>query len=225
MTKFSFIIPVYGDNLNQNIYHSVHQNLRYTIESLLNQTFKDFEIIICGVKILDKLQIINGITIKNIILHTNKMGKLVNKAHSISNGEYVHLWSNDLIVYPDYLERLNNYISQHGNNCLYAGKLIDTRSIGSRDKFNVEFFENFYYPEAFFCMYKKHFEPFNEEFEGYVSHWCQEFLYRMWEKLTFRCLNDLYVVHIPHSLRLTKEQQLESSYKSAELFERLKRND
>lgn len=218
MVKFSFIIPVYGQFKDHNLNHC--------LDHLLKQGYKDFEIILCGNKIIDVNQVINGVTIKNVIININHIGKLMNEGVKIAQGEYYHLWSLDLIVYQNYLEELSEYISRYGNDHLYAGQLIDTRGMQSLytsiDLDNQIYFNSFDKPEGFFCIHKKHFEPFREEFEGSATHWCQELLWRLYKKVKFIYMKDVYVIHMPHFPRISYDESLVSSQKSSELFEAMK---
>jgi len=215
MVRFSVIIPVYGKIIDNNFYHC--------LESLSKQTFKDFEIIISGIDVLKNCNEISGIKIKTVIIpDTNKLGKLINEAVNISEGEYIHLWNFDLITYPDYLERLNEHILIGGSEFLYTGRIIDTRSLDNRNHFNDLFFKSYDLCEGPNCFHRQHFEPFREEFEGFATHWLQEFLYRMWKKLKFICLRDLEVFHIPHLQRLSLEECSISSFNSNKLFNEMK---
>jgi len=216
MVKFSFIIPVYGTFTDNN--------LKHCIDFLVNQTFKDFEIIICGNKIIDTDYILyNGIKINNILVPTDRIGKLMNEGFKVSHGEYIHLWSLDLIVYPDYLERLSEYIEKYGNDKLYAGKLMMINSLETRKNFEEFYFKSYDLPEGFCCFNRKYFINFREEFKGCATHWCQEFLWRMWKHIKFICMRDVEVVHIPHFPRISSEDALISSQKSWQLFQEIKK--
>jgi len=215
MVKFSFIIPVYGDLVNYNLQHCIN--------SLLAQDFKDFEIIISGNKIISNdTEIINGIKVKNVVLNTDSLSKLMNEGFKVSNGEYIQCWSLDLVCYPDYLKRLNFYINLYGKNILYTGKPIDIRSIETRRNYMEFFYKSPDLADGMGCIHRDHFEPYREEFKGYATHWSQELLYRLWKKLTFICLQDLEIVHLPHPMRSSMEERNNSSILSSRLFEAIK---
>lgn len=214
MTKFSVIIPVYGN---------VGENLNHCINSLVTQNFTDFEIIISGSKIMEESEkIINGIKIKNIVTETNSLGKLMNEAFKISNGEWLQFWNCDLVCYPDYFKQLNFYTNIYGEDILYTGRPIDIRSIETRHTFTEFFYKSSDLAEGIGCIHHSQFEPFREEFQGYATHWHQELLYRLWKKLTFICLQDLEIVHLPHSMRTSPDERNKSSILSSQLFERMK---
>ncbi len=214
MTRFSIIIPIYGN---------IGENLNHCVNSLLAQTFTDFEIIISGNKIFEESeQIINGIKLKNIVINTPNLGKLMNEGFKVSSGEWIQFWSCDLVCYPDYLRRLNFFISTYGKNNLYTGRLIDIRSVDTRSNFNEFFYKSPDLAEGAGCIHRDNFESFREEFEGYATHWFQELLYRLWKKLIFICLKDLEVVHLPHPMRTSYEERMQSSIISNKLFEAIK---
>lgn len=215
MVKFSFIIAVYG-NL-------VDYNLQHCIASLLKQDFKDFEIIICGNKVIENDQeIINNINIKNVVINTNKLGKLMNEGFKIAEGEYIQFWNPDLVCYPDYLRKLNFYINIYGKDILYTGRPIDIRSIDTRHNYNEFFYKSYDLADGMGCIHRDHFEPYREEFNGYATHWSQELLYRLWKKLTFICLQDIEIVHLPHAMRSSLEERNNSSILSSRIFEAIK---
>jgi len=213
--KFSIIMAQYGPITDKN--------LEFAINLLSEQTFRDFEIIIAGTKILNTPEeTVNGITIKNVVIENeNSMGKLMNEGIYASNGEYIQLWSGDLITYPDYLEKLNKYIKIFGDDNLYSGRWIDVRGI---DKNYTDFLVKSYNViEGIGCFHRSHFEPYREEFKGYATHYTIELYYRLWKKLTFICLKDLMVIHLPHKNRSSKEQELNSSRNSAILIDKMNR--
>lgn len=217
MVKFSFIIPVYGQ-FNDN-------NLEYCIKFLVNQTFKDYEIIICGNKVLENsIYYLNNIKITNLIIDTNRLGKLMNESIKIATGEFIHIWQMDLITYPDYIEKLIDYINKYDDTYLYAGKLIMMNTIDTRKNFIDFYFNSYDKPEGMCCIHKRYFQPFREEFEGSATHWCQEWLLRIWKKMNkkFICMQDVEVVHLPHNQRMSYEQSLIDSQKSSQLFEVMK---
>lgn len=219
MTKFSFIIPFYG-NITYN------NNISQTLISLCNQTYKDVEIIVVGNKVIDlPLQIENDIEIRNIVINNeDRMGKLINEGVKVSQGEYLHIWVNDAVVHPDYLERLNSYIAIYGEDFLYAGRIIDTRGLEleHQDKVSGIFLKHSYLGEGLSCIHKKYFEPLNEEFKSYATHWAQEFQYRLWKKIRFIYMDDVIIIHIPHFKRLSPDEEMNSSKISNKIFCRLR---
>lgn len=215
MTKFSFIIPIYGQQPN---------NLQFCLDCLLQQTFKDFEIIICGNKVQNEIvQYLNGIKIINVVIDGNNISKFINNSIKLSSGDFIHLWQPDLIVYADYLENLNQYILKYGNNNLYAGKIIDTRYIDARKNSSNFYFNSSDKSEGYNCFHKDYFESFREEFNGGLATHCyQEFNFRLWKKMKFICMRDVEVIHIPHPSRMSYEESIITSQKSWILFEAMK---
>ncbi len=148
----------------------------------------------------------------------------MNVGLKIAKGDFIHIWCNDLVIYPDYLNKLNQYILNYGDNNLYAGHFIatDVRHAASRENSNNFYFDSFDKPEGFHVYHKRYLEFFNEEYEGYATHWSQEHCYRLWKKIKFICMQDNYVVHLPHYARLSEHDALNSSYKSSLIFEKIK---
>lgn len=220
MTRFSLVMAHYGTYTNNNI--------GILLSILANQTFKDFEVVIAGSKVLidQPEQIIHGVKVKNVVIENdNHMGRLTNAALNVCEGEYIQLWSPDLVCYPDYLEKLNKYIKLFGKHNLYSGNWIDVRGIHSRNISNF-FLDSYDEIEGIGCFHRDYIEPYNEEFESFASHYTQELYHRLWKKLTFIYLKDLDVIHIPHLNRATKEQMEIMSRKSDILYRKLmKEND
>lgn len=221
MVKYSFIMPLFGNNIAGN-------NLEQCIIALLRQRFRDFEIIISGKQIFkQEVQNIDGIKITNlVILNTNRLGKLMNEALKIAEGDFIHVWCNDLVVYENYLECLNEYISKYGDDKLYAGHFIDVRGLQRRNDdaaLDGIYFKTFDLPEGYCCIPKKYCEPWSEEFEGSETHWTQEQAWRVFHNIKFVCMKDVEVIHIPHNKRMTEQQMAEGSIKSSIMFERMKR--
>ncbi len=217
--KYTFIIPFYGEIQDYN--------LKYTIDALLQQRFRDFEIIISGTKVFNNtIQYINNIKITNIVNNINQLGKLMNEGIKIAEGDFIHVWTSDLVIYEDYLECLNEYISKYGEDNLYAGHLIDVRGLQAKQlDLNDIYFKTFDIVEGHSCCHKKHCELFREEFEGFITHWAQEHCFRLFKKMKFICMSDVKVIHIPHPMRISNEDSIISSQKSFSLFEKMKRGE
>lgn len=99
--KISVCVPVYnGDRF-----------IRETIDCILNQTFKDFELIIVDNRSTDKtVEIIKSFTDKRIKFFQNEtnIGLIPNwnMAMSKAIGEYIKIVPADDVIYPDNLMRL-----------------------------------------------------------------------------------------------------------------------
>lgn len=103
MTKISVIVPVYG----------VEKYIKKCIESLVNQTFKDFEILVVNDGTKDKsIDIIKeNFNDKRIKILNKKNGGLSdarNYALPYATGEYILYVDSDDYVHPEILEKLYN---------------------------------------------------------------------------------------------------------------------
>ena len=119
---FSIIIPAYN----------IEDYIEATLQSVINQSFKDFEIIIiddCSTDstkaIIEKIQTNNSNTsIKIISNKTNlKQGASRNKGILVSNGKYLlFLDSDDAFFDNDVLSKLNNIIkTKNEPDIIYTG--------------------------------------------------------------------------------------------------------
>lgn len=103
MIKISVIVPVYG----------VEDYIKKCIESLVNQTFKDFEILVVNDGTKDKsIDIIKeNFNDKRIIILDKENGGLSdarNFALPFAKGEYVMYVDSDDYVHPEILEKMYN---------------------------------------------------------------------------------------------------------------------
>ncbi len=117
MIKISVIIPVYN----------VEMYLRECLDSILNQTFSDFEIICVNDGATDSsLQILNEYarTDKRItVVNQKNSGPSVsrNKGIQLAKGEYIaFIDSDDYLLNNDYLEKLYNACEKHGADIAVA---------------------------------------------------------------------------------------------------------
>lgn len=113
------------------------------IESILNQTLKEFEFIICDDGSSDRSwDIISGYCVKNSKIKAFKNAKnlglaaSLNKCLSLASGEYIARQDADDISVPDRLEKTLAYLQK--NDCPYVGcgvYIFDDESIWSRRMF------------------------------------------------------------------------------------------
>lgn len=119
---FSIIIPTYN----------IEDYIEATLQSVINQSFKDFEIIIiddCSTdstkSIIENIRINNpNISIKMISNETNlKQGASRNKGISLSNGKYLlFLDADDALIDNDVLNKLNHIINTKNHpDIIYTG--------------------------------------------------------------------------------------------------------
>jgi len=213
MTKFSVIFPYFNRPFH----------LKWCINSLLAQTFKDIEIIIIGEKIYNERETtVNGIKIINIeYIDTLNLSKMMNIAVEISTGEYLQFWQSDFIIFQNYFSKLNSYVEQNNNDILYVSRVLDIR-IPTGDSIRENVINK---PEIAdhmdACIHRSVFEPFYSGFYGIYTHWYVDWLCRMWEikKLKFTFFKDLEIIHMPHDIGgLTQEMQIMEANLSYEIF-------
>ena len=134
MPKISVIIPVYN----------VEKYLRECLDSLLNQTFKDIEIICVNDGSTDgSLNILNEYASKDsrfIIINQNNQGLSAarNNGLNVAKGDYVaFLDSDDYILNSDYFEKLYNACEKH-NADIAVASIIRGNDKKSKYIFKVE---------------------------------------------------------------------------------------
>ena len=125
MPKVSVIMSTYNDS----------KYIRNSIESILNQTYKDFEfIIIDDASADDTVDIIKGFDDKRIKLIVNEQNqgltKNLNKALRIVSGQYVARMDGDDISYLNRLEKQVEYMDKHSDVYLLGTAI---RNIGASD--------------------------------------------------------------------------------------------
>ncbi|MEA4851608.1 MAG: glycosyltransferase [Paludibacter sp.] len=119
--KVSVVMSVYNGELY----------LREAIESVLNQTFNDFEFIIVNDGSTDKsIEIINSYTDSRIVIVNQKntgLSKALNNGIAIAKGEYIARMDADDISLPDRFEKQIGFLDSHPE-CVIVGSnamLID----------------------------------------------------------------------------------------------------
>lgn len=108
MCKISVIMPVYNGE----------KYLKEAIDSVLSQTFKDFELIIINDCSTDTtIDVINSYNDERIILINNEenlgIAKNLNKGIEISKGKYIARMDADDICYSHRLERQYNFMEKN----------------------------------------------------------------------------------------------------------------
>ena len=113
----SVVIPVYN----------AQEGIKQCLDSLLNQTFKDYEIILLNDGSTDNtLEVIKSYASKNdcirVIDKENEgVAKTRNKGIHLAKGEYIVFIDNDDFVDSDYLERFYNAIDQEQLDIVLGG--------------------------------------------------------------------------------------------------------
>lgn len=115
MIELSVILPVFNGE----------QHLQKAIDSILNQTFSDFELIIINDGSSDRsLDIIKSYNDKRIVLidQENKgLAKTLNVGLNIAKGTYIARMDADDIAYPDRFKKQMLYLKQHPEIKLLGG--------------------------------------------------------------------------------------------------------
>jgi len=117
LKRFSVIVPIY----------KVEAYIAETIKSLLNQTFKDFELIIVddgtpddSAKIAER--ILSGSDLQYQIIHTENRGvsSARNRGLEIARGEYVIMVDGDDSLAPDFLSQYENMVKLNPEADVYS---------------------------------------------------------------------------------------------------------
>lgn len=100
------------------VYNTEEKHLRECIESILNQTFKDFELIILNDSSSNNAEeVIKSYDDKRILYYKNEKTKGItksrNKLLSLARGKYIAIQDHDDISFPDRLEKEYNYLENH----------------------------------------------------------------------------------------------------------------
>jgi len=105
------------------------------LKSLINQTFKDFEIILCDYSKNDEIKKVvekyNDSRIKYYKFESNGIIKDWNRCLEFSNREYFVLFSDDDIYSPIFLETVKKFIEKYPNNNIFK---VRTKIINENDK-------------------------------------------------------------------------------------------
>ncbi|MDP2061142.1 MAG: glycosyltransferase family A protein [Flavobacteriaceae bacterium] len=114
MPFFSVIIPLYNKE----------KFIKNTLESVLNQTFDDFELLIVNDGSTDKSEaIVNSFPDKRIQYFFKKNGGVStarNFGISRANSEYIVFIDADDLWHPDFLKKMKQLIQSHANDKVFA---------------------------------------------------------------------------------------------------------
>jgi len=214
----SVIMPVYNAELFLN----------QTIDSILNQDFKDFEFLICDDCSTDKsLSVINSYSDERIILLENKVNKgyieTLNSLIKISKGKYVARQDNDDISVSSRLRIQFNFMELNLDHAMCGGKI---NTFGKKNKINFApvnheeisayfLFRNpFNHPTVFIrrkilnnkIKYNKNFFP-AEDYELWFKISQKNLVANIDEVLLF------YRIHEKNTSKIHENLQLKSSLK------------
>lgn len=142
--------------------------IREQIDSIINQNFSDWELIVCDDKSTDNtVEILNEYEKKDsrihIYLNEKNLGfkKNFEKAISLCNGEYIALCDQDDVWTTNHIEKLYNQIQDFSISCGNA-EMIDSKGV-SLNK-NLSDIDNLYSFDSKSIIYKILFQ--NNAFQG-----------------------------------------------------------
>ena len=174
LPEISVLLPVYNTNPT---------HLKECIESILNQTFGDFELIILNDASTENLDdIINSYDDKRIRYYKNAVNsgitKTRNKLLSLANGKYIAICDHDDISVPERFEKEYEFLTKNPDFSIVSG-WIETfnEDTGKKKVWKKKPFPKFFdflkecellHPA---CMWRKaDFEKFNLKYEeGYFG--------------------------------------------------------
>jgi glycosyltransferase involved in cell wall biosynthesis len=108
MPKISVLMP---------IYNTKEKHLRRAVESILNQTFEDFELIIIDDSTIDNTNIIQSYDDKRIKYYKNKtktgVAASLNYGFKIAQGDYIARMDSDDISLPQRLEKQLSFMENN----------------------------------------------------------------------------------------------------------------
>ena len=123
MPLISVIVPVYN----------CEKYIETCVDSVLNQTFTDFEIILVddgspddSGKLCDQLAEKNN---KIVVLHQKNQGQAAarNNGVKIARGEWLHFLDSDDLIHPQMLERLYNAVIENNVNLAMCSAVQDEK--------------------------------------------------------------------------------------------------
>ena len=126
MPRVSVVLPVYN----------CERYLREALESVLNQSFKDFETVVVddgSGSIIKEYISLAGFT---IVTHKENMGicRSLNDGIEKSTGEYIAIQHADDVSLPDRLEKQVRYLDTHPGTGLVAGLIQYVDKKGGKKK-------------------------------------------------------------------------------------------
>lgn len=122
------------------VYNGAHR-MDKSIQSIINQTFKDWEFIICDDGSSDgsfeKLQEYAKKDTRVIAIKNPKnagLAQTLNNCLSVAKGQYIARMDDDDYSYPDRLEKEVSFLDTHPEYDIVAGgrKMVDEKAFGER---------------------------------------------------------------------------------------------
>lgn len=227
MSKISIILPLYNSE----------KFVEECLDSLLNQTFKDYELIILDDCSKDKTR--NILDKKKIKYYTNKRNlgpvKNLNKGIKIAKGDYIMITDHDMVYDKNYLKEMMLEKKEIMSARCYYYKSKRIRSFGisvnlltgkttanGKDKIDsgeFDFITEIKFGGAGTLMIKKEvFKKinFDESFNKYYVD--ADFCYKARKKGFKTFLSKAKCWHKKEKKNIFNEQQLEKYYEDKKLF-------
>lgn len=177
--EISVLIPVYNTE---------EKHLRECIESILNQTFKDFELIILNDGSSNNVEeVIKSYDDKRILYYKNEktegITKSRNKLLSLASGKYIAIQDHDDISFPHRFEKEYEFLEEHKDISIISAWIEVFSEINYKfHKKKIKIWKAKTYPKILdflkrcelihpACMWRKNnFEKYNLEYEdGYCG--------------------------------------------------------
>ena len=215
------------------VYNTCEQYLKVAIESILNQTFKDFELIVvddCSKNPIDK--IVNLFNDNRIKLIRNEKNLGASKATDVgldaANGEYIFRMDSDDISYPQRLEKQVKFLDENPDIDVVSTQLVITPknqvSNNPLDDYNIRYAMIFSYdPIANACcaIRKSAIDKFGMRFE---TPYCVAEDYAFWlkyvDKIKFANLPEVLYEYRWHTNNASRKKKfLQSAYSQRLMFE------
>lgn len=201
MPKVSVLVPIYKTN---------EKHLAEAIESILSQTYEDFELILlddCPEQ--SREQLIRKYNDSRIIYYKNTKNLGIsasrNKLLSLSKGEYLAIFDHDDVSLPTRLEKQVGFLESHPDVGVVSSniKLIHSGKRSHNPENNLQIKSQLRYECAFFhtsAMIRKSILIEND------IHWESQYSpaedYMLWARLMgktmFHCLNEVLVLYRDH---------------------------
>lgn len=165
------------------VYNTKETYLRECIESILSQTFNNFELLILNDGSINNVEeVIKSYNDKRIFYYKNwkseGITKSRNKLLKLAKGKYIAVQDHDDISFPDRLEKEYNFLEKHKEISIVSGwiEVFSERNYNS-DELRLKIWETKAYPKMFdflkrcelihpACMWRKSdFEKYNLVYE------------------------------------------------------------
>ncbi len=145
--KFSIIVPVYN----------VEKYVKRCLDSIFNQTYKDFEVIVVNDGSTDKsMDIVKKYKDVKIINEENRgLSHARNNGVKNARGDYILFVDSDDYINKDLLKELNKSLNNNPDVVRFQVQSVD--EYGSMTKYEEENFEGLSGPEAFKRIVKFHY--------------------------------------------------------------------